>query len=248
MGVKISTEILHFDLHQEGNDYDHRLVRKLIRSGRLAPCYKGLNEKPSEPPTFGDVAPVSHWNSFLPRDFMARRIDSRLFEQVVECPICLLYYPIFINYSRCCHQPICTACFLKLRRSPLSPLQAPACPFCVEPNFGVTCILAHDQKRRDDPLLNSIEDISPPLSQRRLPRLALDDPEVVLMIEAGISAGSMSGHGSTRRRIVRLSSQHTAGSRQGHIRVGDSPYYVNNLAWQRDESAAVMNAIRAQDV
>lgn len=46
------------------------------------------------------------------------------------------YYPANINYSRCCDQPICTECFVQIKR-PEATLEPAACPFCVEPNFGI---------------------------------------------------------------------------------------------------------------
>lgn len=59
-----------------------------------------------------------------------------------ECPICFMYYPTALNYSRCCRQPICTECFVQIRRAPpnvgAEPPSRPAtCPFCVTENFGV---------------------------------------------------------------------------------------------------------------
>ncbi|KAI8819256.1 uncharacterized protein EV422DRAFT_123028 [Fimicolochytrium jonesii] len=59
-----------------------------------------------------------------------------LYKWAVECPICFLYYPSNINYSRCCDQPICTECFVQIKRSE-STLEPAACPFCVETNFGI---------------------------------------------------------------------------------------------------------------
>ncbi|MBW0543583.1 hypothetical protein O181_083298 [Austropuccinia psidii MF-1] len=60
----------------------------------------------------------------------------------VECPICFLYYPSNINLSRCCQQPICTECFVHIKRNDPTPQELksdPACcPYCVESNFGVT--------------------------------------------------------------------------------------------------------------
>jgi len=54
---------------------------------------------------------------------------------MVECPICFLYYPSNINYSRCCNQPICTECFLQIQQPKTG---GPACcPFCVQPDYGV---------------------------------------------------------------------------------------------------------------
>jgi hypothetical protein len=47
------------------------------------------------------------------------------------------FYPANINYTRCCHQPICSECFVHIRQ-PAEPSMATAnCPFCVEPNFGI---------------------------------------------------------------------------------------------------------------
>jgi len=50
-------------------------------------------------------------------------------------------YPSNINTSRCCQQPICTECFVQIKRSEatLTHLESePACcPFCVETDFGV---------------------------------------------------------------------------------------------------------------
>ncbi|KAI3649177.1 hypothetical protein MP228_007031 [Amoeboaphelidium protococcarum] len=57
-------------------------------------------------------------------------------ENPVECPICFLYYPANINYTRCCNQPICTECFLQIKRSEDG--RSATCPYCVEFEFGVT--------------------------------------------------------------------------------------------------------------
>ncbi|KAJ3005880.1 SNF1-interacting protein [Thoreauomyces humboldtii] len=59
-----------------------------------------------------------------------------LYKYPVECPICFLHYPSNVNYSRCCDQPICTECFVQIKR-PEATLEPAACPFCVEPNFGI---------------------------------------------------------------------------------------------------------------
>ncbi|SAM03203.1 hypothetical protein [Absidia glauca] len=66
-----------------------------------------------------------------------QQTDQLLYNHTIECPICLLTYPDCLNYTRCCDKPICTDCFLQLRRSPDSPLVPAACPFCVQPNLGV---------------------------------------------------------------------------------------------------------------
>lgn len=81
-----------------------------------------------------------------------------LYRNVMECPICFLYYPRYLNYSRCCVQPICTECFVQIKRldphfphdhdddietkaknDPNLLISEPAsCPYCATPNFGVT--------------------------------------------------------------------------------------------------------------
>ncbi|RKO90970.1 hypothetical protein BDK51DRAFT_31242 [Blyttiomyces helicus] len=62
--------------------------------------------------------------------------ERELWKNPVECPICFLYYPRNINYSRCCDQPICTECFVEIKR-PESNYEPASCPYCVEPHFGV---------------------------------------------------------------------------------------------------------------
>jgi hypothetical protein len=50
---------------------------------------------------------------------------------IIQC------YPKNINYSRCCDKPICTDCFLQIKRSEDSPQTPTACPYCVHSHFGV---------------------------------------------------------------------------------------------------------------
>ncbi|SNX81608.1 uncharacterized protein MEPE_00313 [Melanopsichium pennsylvanicum] len=96
-------------------DYDQHFVRQNIVDRRLAPFCKGSDDE---------------------EEYADRKFNC-------ECPICFLSYPTPLNFSRCCHQPICTECFVQMKRAdPTShnpPSSEPrACPFCVEPNFGVT--------------------------------------------------------------------------------------------------------------
>jgi len=92
-------------------------------------------------------------------------IEAYLYKDAMECPICFLYYPPYLNSTRCCDQSICSECFVQIKRpdphppdhgDPTSPttgdgLQAndvnvdsnlvsesAACPFCVQPEFGIT--------------------------------------------------------------------------------------------------------------
>ncbi|ORY93910.1 hypothetical protein BCR43DRAFT_526338 [Syncephalastrum racemosum] len=66
-----------------------------------------------------------------------RQREKALYDDATECPICFLYYPANINHSRCCDQPICTECFLQIKRPPETPAEPASCPFCMEANFGV---------------------------------------------------------------------------------------------------------------
>ncbi|WVQ78004.1 hypothetical protein IAT38_000085 [Cryptococcus sp. DSM 104549] len=67
--------------------------------------------------------------------------ERRAYLKAVECPICFLNYPPNINTSRCCQQPVCTECFVQIKRSEatITHLESdPACcPFCMETDFGV---------------------------------------------------------------------------------------------------------------
>lgn len=92
-------------------------------------------------------------------------IEAYLYKDASECPICFLYYPPYLNKTRCCDQPICSECFVQIKRPDPHPPEheqsdpnAPApseneparptdgqlvsepaaCPFCVQPEFGVT--------------------------------------------------------------------------------------------------------------
>ncbi|CAI6340027.1 unnamed protein product [Periconia digitata] len=99
----------------------------------------------------------------LPRDpyVNGQRIEVFLYKNASECPICFLYYPPYLNKTRCCDQAICSECFVQIKRPDPHPpehhegandasetpepqedgmlVSEPACcPFCVQPEFGVT--------------------------------------------------------------------------------------------------------------
>ncbi|EGW35310.1 uncharacterized protein SPAPADRAFT_58532 [Spathaspora passalidarum NRRL Y-27907] len=97
-------------------------------------------------------------------DMSSRDLLLRLYRQPRECPICFLYYPSHLNVSKCCLQPICTECFVQIKRldphppheeqanaNPNEPplphtlISEPAsCPYCASPNFGVTYVPPKD--------------------------------------------------------------------------------------------------------
>ncbi|KAI8327956.1 hypothetical protein BC941DRAFT_445946 [Chlamydoabsidia padenii] len=140
-------------------DYNVKAVRKFIKEGLLAPFFIGLNEQPDRTehkescslnaPKESDNNNSNNNTAYLMRNKIkdrllllrssstCRKTDQLLYNRTIECPICLLIYPDCLNYTRCCDKPICTDCFLQLRRSDESPLVPAACPFCVQPNLGV---------------------------------------------------------------------------------------------------------------
>lgn len=86
-------------------------------------------------------------------------IEVFLFKNAIECPICFLTYPPYLNQTRCCGQAICSECFVQIKRpDPHFPeghnendpnhnpeeaagmlVSEPACcPYCTQPDFGVT--------------------------------------------------------------------------------------------------------------
>ncbi|CAD6573640.1 MAG: SNF1-interacting protein [Tremellales sp. Tagirdzhanova-0007] len=69
------------------------------------------------------------------------RRERKAYVGAMECPICFLSYPPNINTSRCCQQPLCTECFVQIRRSEATVThlesEPACCPFCVETDFGV---------------------------------------------------------------------------------------------------------------
>ncbi|KAB8339319.1 hypothetical protein FH972_022252 [Carpinus fangiana] len=99
-----------------------------------------------------------------PRDpyINGMRIEACLYKDVLECPICFLYYPPYLNKTRCCDQPICSECFVQIKRpdphppehlDPNTPVpegpprpedssqlvsEPATCPFCVQAEFGVS--------------------------------------------------------------------------------------------------------------
>ncbi|KAJ2485397.1 SNF1-interacting protein [Coemansia sp. RSA 2050] len=92
-----------------------------VRHGRSV---SELSQQQQQQPVTGDAA--------------AAEACRRLLRRYIECPICFLYYPQNTNYTRCCHKPICTECFVQIKRRIEESCIAPThCPYCVEPNLGI---------------------------------------------------------------------------------------------------------------
>ncbi|KAI8894162.1 hypothetical protein BC833DRAFT_624204 [Globomyces pollinis-pini] len=117
-------------LYPLSKDYSQQILANAIKNRKLQPFYQGLDS----PEAFHLPTPINKKYSkksnsnLFPKELLA--IDP------IECPICFLYYPKNINYSRCCDQPICTDCFLQIKR-PESTFDPPTCPYCVQEHFGV---------------------------------------------------------------------------------------------------------------
>lgn len=89
-------------------------------------------------------------------DVASKDLLLYLYKNASECPICFLYFPRNLNYSRCCRQPICTECFVQIKRLDPHPphddhsnenkdevphtliSEYANCPYCAMSNFGVT--------------------------------------------------------------------------------------------------------------
>ncbi|GAA5971258.1 hypothetical protein JCM8115_005486 [Rhodotorula mucilaginosa] len=73
----------------------------------------------------------------------------------LECPICFLYYPSNMVHTRCCDQPICTECFIQIKRADPTPThlesEPAACPFCMETNFGCVYEKPHAERPAIEP-------------------------------------------------------------------------------------------------
>ena len=101
----------------------------------------------------------------LPRDpfVNGQALEVFLYKDGEECPLCLMYYPPYLNRTRCCCQLICSECFVQIKRpdphfpehhgdgpspaeSEMSPeernerlvMEPAKCPYCTQSEFGVT--------------------------------------------------------------------------------------------------------------
>ncbi|KIX09984.1 uncharacterized protein Z518_01065 [Rhinocladiella mackenziei CBS 650.93] len=126
--------------------------------------------------TLASLTTSSRGNSqaeMAPREFQlppdpfvnGQPIEVYLYKDASECPICFLYYPPYLNTTRCCEQPICSECFVQIKRPdphppeheqpdpnapPISEAEREAqaegllvseiatCPYCKTPDFGIT--------------------------------------------------------------------------------------------------------------
>ncbi|BEI83530.1 hypothetical protein CcaverHIS002_0401340 [Cutaneotrichosporon cavernicola] len=154
----------------QAHDYSKTIVTALILDQRLAPFYRGLDdyeedwseaqvahelEETREKDFAEQVENSSTAQLREERETIARgrrlsheaeraerqRREEKAYLGAIECPICFLYYPPNINTSRCCQQPLCTECFVQMKRAEATTThlesEPASCPFCVETDFGV---------------------------------------------------------------------------------------------------------------
>lgn len=102
----------------------------------------------------------------LPNDpyVNGQAMEAFLYKDAEECPICFIYYPPYLNKTRCCDQAICSECFVQIKRpdphipeqdhneasDPAAPnptiaaepdqlvSEPSCCPYCQQAEFGVT--------------------------------------------------------------------------------------------------------------
>ncbi|KAI8352218.1 hypothetical protein B0O80DRAFT_454041 [Mortierella sp. GBAus27b] len=148
--------LLPHGVYSGPQDYDFRIVQRLILQRKLAPFYKGLEDWDDSEDALeekeklratasttgsrtqqGHSRSTSYTQTRANHMTEAERDMRRLYQGAIECPICFLYYPRNINRTRCCDKPMCTECFVQLKRLESAPTESPSCPYCVEPHFGV---------------------------------------------------------------------------------------------------------------
>ncbi|CAO2648022.1 Nn.00g089440.m01.CDS01 [Neocucurbitaria sp. VM-36] len=201
----------------------------------------------------------------LPKDphVNGQRVEAFLYKNASECPICFMFYPPYLNKTRCCDQPICSECFVQIKRPDPHPpehhgdAESPpaepqeeiqlvsepaACPFCVQPEFGVTYdpppfrrgLVYNGQGR--NPLgsatsamsstssLNSPNVVSP--GRRRATSLAANDKTVITtdMVRPDWAKKLADAKAHALRRAAAATALHNAAYMMGNIQQQESRF------------------------
>ena len=158
-------------------DVDLNKLTRLIKHGKLAPCYPG-REFPDDDEFDFDVSEVqaeegkavgkgqtqergtegaADENGKTEASQMKGK-DSTKRVPCDECPICFLSYPA-LNKSKCCASAICTECFLRVRSPSNAPevydsvgrrlTIPPRCPFCKTKPYLVVFLGAKTRAERE---------------------------------------------------------------------------------------------------
>lgn len=203
----------------------------------------------------------------LPKDpyVNGQRIEAFLYKNAAECPICFMYYPPYLNKTRCCDQPICSECFVQIKRpdphppehhDPTNPnasnepqeegtlvSEPAACPFCVQPEFGVTyepppfrrglayANQAHHSFASATSAMSSTSSLgsqglsSPPApARRRATSLAANDSHVVTTdrVRPDWAKKLADARAHALRRAAAATALHNAAYMMGNIQASDS--------------------------
>ncbi|KAF1920815.1 hypothetical protein BDU57DRAFT_26104 [Ampelomyces quisqualis] len=205
----------------------------------------------------------------LPQDpyVNGQRIEAFLYKNAQECPICFMFYPPYLNKTRCCDQPICSECFVQIKRpdphtpehhgdadSPDPPSEPQedinlvsepaACPFCVQPEFGVTYEpppfrrgLVYNQQgsamgsvasaMSSTSSLNSANVTSP--GRRRATSLAVTDKTVVTtdMVRPDWAKKLSDARAHALRRAAAATALHNAAYMMGNIQQHESRFALS---------------------
>ncbi|GMM33380.1 Sip5 protein [Saccharomycopsis crataegensis] len=146
----------HYQKHLQAQLFEKALLQKRIALQTEAQARYDREKK------------LAYGNGFRKENIPSRDLLLRLYKDATECPICFLFYPNNFNYTRCCVQPICSECFVQIKRLDPHPphdeeeernqnsgelvvpkdlISEPAiCPFCAMPNFGITYTPPQDIK------------------------------------------------------------------------------------------------------
>lgn len=119
---KVAEEERPTSRHRRYREGSATVARGLTRSlsHASARLKRRLSQKPSSP--LQPQLDVDHATA-TPSATQPRLLSAATqpgysgWQHPIECPICFLWYPENINYCRCCHQPICTECFVEIKRS-----------------------------------------------------------------------------------------------------------------------------------
>lgn len=194
----------------------------------------------------------------LPKDpyVNGQRVEVFLYKNAAECPICFLYYPPYLNKTRCCDQPICSECFVQIKRpDPHAPehhgddptpttepeeeiqlvSEPAACPFCVQPEFGVTyepppfrrgLIFAHQSQSLHSATsamssttsVNS-SGVASPGARRRATSLAVNDKTVITtdMVRPDWAKKLADAKSLALRRAAAATALHNAAYMMGNV-------------------------------
>lgn len=85
-------------------------------SSQIPPSIESSSVSTVSPTTRSRANTTSRYAPGGPSASQKPPLEVLLYRNASECPICFLYYPKYLNLTRCCAQPICTECFVQIKR------------------------------------------------------------------------------------------------------------------------------------